>query len=74
LLVLCLYPKILILDEPLSALDVSLQAQMINFFYEIKDTLGLTYIFITHDKNIAEYFCDKILILYENGTYELKST
>lgn len=72
--VLCLYPKILILDEPLSALDISLQAQMLNFFYEIKEEFKLTYIFITHDTNLAEYFCDKILILYENGNYELKDT
>lgn len=72
LLVLCLYPKILILDEPLSALDVSLQAQMLNFFSEIKETFGLTYIFITHDVNLAEYFCDKILYLHEDGSYETR--
>lgn len=72
LLVLCLYPKILILDEPLSALDVTLQAQMLNFFAEIKEKFGLTYIFITHDINLAEYFCDKILYLHEDGSYEIR--
>lgn len=71
LLVLCLYPKIVILDEPLSALDVSLQAQMLNFFAELKEQFKLTYIFITHDKDLAEYFCDKILYLYEDGSYEI---
>ncbi|MEN3013981.1 MAG: dipeptide/oligopeptide/nickel ABC transporter ATP-binding protein [Endomicrobiia bacterium] len=70
LLVLCLYPKMLILDEPLSAMDVALQAQMLNFLNEIKENLKLSYIFITHDKNLAEYFCDNLLILHENGTYE----
>ncbi|MCS7151869.1 MAG: dipeptide/oligopeptide/nickel ABC transporter ATP-binding protein [Endomicrobia bacterium] len=69
--VLCLYPKILILDEPLSALDISLQAQMLNFFYEIKEKFNLTYIFITHDRDLAEYFCDKILYLHEDGEYEI---
>ncbi|MCS7230839.1 MAG: dipeptide/oligopeptide/nickel ABC transporter ATP-binding protein [Elusimicrobiota bacterium] len=71
LLVLSLYPKILILDEPLSALDVSLQAQMLNFLGEIKEKFKLSYIFITHDKNLAEYFCDNLLILYEDGKYEI---
>lgn len=72
LLVLCLYPKILILDEPLSAMDVSLQAQILNLLSDIKESFKLSYIFITHDKNLAEYFCDNLLILYEDGSYEIK--
>ncbi|MCX7956775.1 MAG: dipeptide/oligopeptide/nickel ABC transporter ATP-binding protein [Endomicrobia bacterium] len=72
LLVITLMPKILIFDEPLSAMDVSLQAQMLNFLFEIKEKLKLTYLFITHDKYIAEYFCDNLLILYEDGNYEIK--
>lgn len=72
LLVIALYPKILILDEPVSALDISLQAQMLNFFSELKEKFKFSYIFITHDKNLAEYFCDKVLILYEGGNYEIK--
>lgn len=71
ILILALMPKILILDEPLSALDVALQAQMLNFFMELKEKYKFTYIFITHDRNLAEYFCDKILILYETGNYEI---
>lgn len=72
LLVLCLYPKILILDEPLSAMDVSLQAQILNFLSDIKEEFKLSYIFVTHDKNLAEYFCDNLLILYEDGSYEVR--
>ncbi|MFN3550216.1 MAG: ATP-binding cassette domain-containing protein [Endomicrobiia bacterium] len=70
--IISLYPKIVILDEPLSALDISLQAQMLNFFSELKEKFKLSYIFITHDKNLAEYFCDNILVLHEGGNYEIK--
>jgi ABC-type glutathione transport system ATPase component len=73
LMVLSLYPKLVILDEPLSALDISLQAQMLNFFSELKEQFKFSYLFITHDKNLAEYFCDKILYMYEDGRYELQS-
>ena len=72
LMVLSLYPKLVILDEPLSALDISLQAQMLNFFSELKGKFKFSYLFITHDKNLAEYFCDKILYMYEDGRYELQ--
>jgi ABC-type glutathione transport system ATPase component len=72
LMVLSLYPKLVILDEPLSALDISLQAQMLNFFSELKEKFKFSYLFITHDKNLAEYFCDKILYMYEDGRYELQ--
>ncbi len=72
LMVLSLNPKLIILDEPLSALDISLQAQMLNFFSELKEKFKFSYLFITHDKNLAEYFCDKILYIYENGDYELQ--
>ncbi len=72
LLIISLYPKIIILDEPLSALDISLQAQMLNFFLELKEKFKLSYIFITHDRNLAEYFCDNILVLHEGGSYEIK--
>jgi len=67
-----LYPKLVILDEPLSALDISLQAQMLNFFSELKEQFKFSYLFITHDKNLAEYFCDKILNIHEDGKYELR--
>jgi ABC-type dipeptide/oligopeptide/nickel transport system ATPase subunit len=66
LLSIVLHPKLLILDEPLSSLDISLQSQVLNFLSEIKTKFNLTYIFITHDISLAEYFCDKIFKL-ENG-------
>ncbi len=74
LMVLSLRPKILILDEPLSAMDVSLQAQMLNFLNDIKEKYKFSYLFITHDKDVAEYFCDKILTLHEDGSYDVKET
>ncbi len=74
LLVLSLRPKILILDEPMSAMDVSLQAQMVNFLIDIKEKYKFSYLFITHDKDMAEYFCDRILVLHEDGNYEIKDS
>ncbi len=56
-----LKPKLLILDEPLSSLDISLQAQILNYLIDIKQKYNLTYIFITHDQDLAEYFCDNII-------------
>ncbi len=71
LLSLCMHPKILILDEPLSALDISLQAQMLNFFNDLKHQFGFSYIFITHDVNLAEYFCDRIVRI-KDGKIEVQ--
>lgn len=67
LLAIILNPKLIIFDEPLSALDVALQAQLLNFFNELKEKFKFTYIFITHDIDVAEYFCDKI-VKVENKT------
>lgn len=60
-----LKPRLVILDEPLSSLDISLQAQILNYLSEIKKKYRLSYLFITHDRNLAEYFCDKIFVLRE---------
>lgn len=61
---LALNPKLIILDEPTSALDVSVQAQIINLFEELKSSLGLTYLFISHDLNVVQHISDRIGVMY----------
>lgn len=56
--------KILILDEPTSSLDVSIQAQILNLLGKIKEELSVSYIFITHDFNVIKYMCDRMSVLY----------
>ena len=67
---LVLNPDMLVLDEPVSALDVSIQAQVLNFLREIQERLSLTYLFIAHDLAVAEYFCDRLAVLYLGSVAE----
>ena len=72
---LALSPRFVVADEPLSALDVSIQSQVLNLMRELKDKLNLTYLYISHDLKTVEYFCDKVGVLYlgtlmETGTTE----
>ena len=67
-------PKLLICDEPISALDVSIRAQVLNLLNELKEDMNLTMLFIAHDLSVVKYFCDRIAVMYFGKIVELTTS
>ena len=70
---LAVNPKFVVADEPVAALDVSIQAQIINLLNELKQRYSLTFLFISHDLGVVKYFCDRIAVMYLGSIVELAS-
>jgi len=68
---LALNPKFIVCDEPIAALDVSIQAQVVNLLEELQDTLGLTYLFISHDLSMVRHIADRVAVMYLGRIIEL---
>ena len=71
---LIMNPDFLICDEPISALDVSIRAQIINLLNNLKEEMGLTIMFIAHDLSVVKYFCDRIAVMYYGKIVELATS
>jgi peptide/nickel transport system ATP-binding protein len=71
---LAVEPEFIVADEPLSALDVSIQAQVINLLAELRERLSLTMLFISHDLDVVEYLCDRVVVLYLGRVMEVSTT
>lgn len=68
---IALNPEFVVCDEPVSALDVSIQAQVINLMQDIKKEFNLTYMFISHDLRIIKHFCDRVMVMYLGNVVEI---
>lgn len=70
---LMLNPKVLVLDEPVSALDLSIQSQILNLMVELQDRLGLAYLFISHDLSVVRHMADDVIVMYLGRAVETAS-
>lgn len=68
---LAVEPRFIVADEPLSALDMSVQAQIVNLLIQLREQLGLTLLFISHDLDVVQYLCDRVVVLYLGRVMEI---